>query len=83
MTRALSKAIMTRSRFKNVYLKDQDTTNLNNYKYHQNVYTNLLRKTKFDYFRNLNVKYLHDNEEFWKKSNLSFQIKILQVVILF
>ena len=52
MTKAVWKAIMTRSRLKNGYLKNQNTTNWNNYNY--NFCTNLLRKIKFDYFRNLN-----------------------------
>ena len=56
MTKALRKAIMTRSKLKNVYLKNQNTTNWNNFKYQRNFYTNLLRKAKFDYFRNLTVK---------------------------
>ena len=65
MTKALRKAVMTRSRLKNIYLKHQNTTNWNNYKYQLNFSTNLLRKTKFNYFRNLNVKDLSDNKKFW------------------
>ena len=45
MTKALRKAIMTRSRLKNAYLKNQNTTNWNIFKYQQ-FCTNLLRKTK-------------------------------------
>ena len=33
MTKALRKAIMTRSRLMKVYLKNQNTTNWNSYKY--------------------------------------------------
>ena len=40
---------MTRSRLKNVPLKNQYTNNWKNYKYQQKCFTNLLRKTKFDY----------------------------------
>ena len=40
---------MTRSRLKNVSLKNQYTNNWKNYKYQQKCFTNLLRKTKFDY----------------------------------
>ena len=44
MTQTLQKAIMTRSRLRNVYLKNQKTTNWNNYKHHQqNLRTNLLQ----------------------------------------
>ena len=67
---------MARSRL-NVYLKNQNTTNwikiqVLKYKICNNIKkpfcTNLLRKTKFDYFRNLNVKDLNDNKKFWKKN---------------
>ena len=44
---------MTRSRLKNVDLKNQNTTNWNNYNDQRSFCTNLLQKTKFDYFRNL------------------------------
>ena len=54
---------MTRSRLNNVYWKNQNTTNGNNYKYQRNFCTNLLRKAKFDYFHNLNVKDLKDNKK--------------------
>ena len=67
MTKAFRKAITTRSRLKNVYLKNQNTTNWNNYKYQRIFCTNLLQKTKFDYFRNFNVKDLNDNKKLWKK----------------
>ena len=64
MTQTLQKAIMARSRLKNVYLKNQKTTNWNNYKHHQqNFRTNLLRKTKFNCFCNLNIKDLSNNKK--------------------
>ena len=44
---------MTRSRLKNVDLKNQNTTNWNNYNDQRSFCTNILQKTKFDYFRNL------------------------------
>ena len=56
MTKALQKTIIARPILKNVYLKNKKTTNWNNYKYQRNFCTNLLRKTKFNYFRNLNVR---------------------------
>ena len=56
MTKALRKAIMTRSRLKNIYLKGQNEENWVNYKRQRNFCTNLLRKTKQKYFCNLNMK---------------------------
>ena len=67
MKKALRKAIMIRSRLKSIYLENQNTTNWNNYKSQSNFCTNLLRKTKRDYFRNLNIRELNDNKKFWKR----------------
>ena len=69
----LTISIMTRSRLNNGYLINQNTTNWNNYKYQRNFCNNLLRKTKFDYFRNLNVKDLNDNKNSGKNQNFLFR----------
>ena len=70
---------MTRSSLKNVYLKNQNTTNWNKYKYQRNFCTSLLLKTKSDYFRNLNVKDLNDNEKFREKIKPFFSEKGLTI----
>ena len=77
MTKALRKAIMTISRLKNAYLKTWNfkCKNWENYKKQRNFCTNLLKKTKSEYFRNLNIQDLNDKKKFWKKLNLSFRIK--------
>ena len=67
MTKALRKAIMTRSSFKNAYLKTRNSKNWGNCKKQRNFCANLLKKTKSEYFRNLNIKDLNDNKKFWKK----------------
>ena len=72
MTKAHRKAMMARSRLKNVYLKNQNTTNWNTYKYQRNFCTNLIRKMKFYYFGNLYVKSLNSKKKFWKKIRLFF-----------
>ena len=46
MTKALRKAIMTRSRLKNIYLENQNITSYNNYKYQRNFCTNLFQNKK-------------------------------------
>ena len=66
---------MTRSRLKNVYLKNQNAINWSNYKYQRSFCTNLLPKTKFDYFRNLNVKELNNNKNSGKKIKSFFSDK--------
>ena len=53
MTKALRKAIMTRSRLQNAYLKTRNSKNWENYKKQRNFCINLLKKTKSEYFRNL------------------------------
>ena len=56
-------------------MKNQNTTNWNNYKYQQNCYTYLLRKITYNYVRNPNVKNLNDNKKFWKKIKSFFTNK--------
>ena len=68
MTKALRKTIMTRSRLKNAYLKTRNSKNWENYKKQRNFCTDLLKKTKSEYFRNLNIKELNNNKKFWKKN---------------
>ena len=46
MTKALRKAIMTRSRLKNIYNKKRSYDNWDKYKKQKNFYVTLLRKTK-------------------------------------
>ena len=69
---------MTRSRLKNIYLKTRDNENWDKYKKQRNFCTNLLRKTKNDYFRCLNIKDLNDNKKFWKKVKPFFSDKSLE-----
>ena len=56
---------MIRSELKNKYLKSRSETNWNNYKFQRNFCVNLLRKTKKQYFTNLDIKILNDNKKFW------------------
>ena len=66
MSKALRKAIMHRSKLKNIYNKYRTEDNWANYKKQRNFCVNLLRKTKAEYFQKLNVKDLSDNRKFWK-----------------
>ena len=79
MTKALRKAIMTRSRLKNAYLKTRNSRTWESYMKQRNVSTNLLKKKrKSEYFRNLNIKDLDDNKTFWKKNKPFFSDKGLE-----
>ena len=66
MSKALRKAIMHRSKLKNIYNNYRTEDNWANYKKQRNFCVNLLRKTKTEYFQKLNVKDLSDNRKFWK-----------------
>ena len=66
MIKTLRKAIMHRSKSKNIYNKKRTYDNWPNYKNQRNFCVNLLRKTKRDYFQNLNIQNLSDNGKFWK-----------------
>ena len=69
---------MTKSRFKNAYLKTRNGKNWQNNKKQRNFCTNLLKKTKSEYFRNLNIKELNDSKKFWKKIKPLFSDKSLE-----
>ena len=66
MTKDLSKEMMTRSRLRNKYLKDKTEENRLLYTQQRNKCVSLLRKTKINYYGNLNVKNITDNKKFWK-----------------
>ena len=50
MAKALRKVIMIRSRLKNIYSKNQNTTNWNNYKYQQTVNLEKMNKILWESF---------------------------------
>ena len=52
---------MRRSKLKSIYNKNWTNDNWSNFKKQRNFCVNLLRKTKIDYFQNLNIRDLSDN----------------------
>ena len=66
MTKNLRKAIMHRSKFKNRFNKCRTYENWCNYETQQNYCVSLLRKTKQQYFKNLNLNDVTDNKTFWR-----------------
>ena len=66
MTKNLSKEIMTKSRLRNKYLKHKTEENRLLYTQQRNKCVFLLRKTKMNYYGNLNEKDITDNKKFWK-----------------
>ena len=66
MTKNLRKAIMHRSKYKNCFNKCRTHENWCNYKTQRNYCVSLLRKTKQQYFKNLNLNDVTDNKTFWR-----------------
>ena len=66
MNKLLSRAHMKRTRLRNCYLKKRSEQNRLSYVKQRNYCVSLLRKTKKDYYANLNVKDIVDNKQFWR-----------------
>ena len=75
MTKTLRKAIMQRSKLKTEYNVKRTIASWEKYKRQRNYCVNLLRKSKKNYFQNLNVKDLADNKKFWKSVKPYFSKK--------
>ena len=60
------KAIMTRSRLRNRFLRNRNEENRELFRKQRNKCVSLLPKSKKDYFKNLNEKNITDNKRFWK-----------------
>ena len=66
INKEFSKAIMLRSKLKNIFLKERtEESRQKNYK-PRNLCVTLLQKSKRDYLNNLNVKKARDSKIFWK-----------------
>ena len=70
ITKNLSKEIITRSRLRNKYLKHETEENRLLHTQQRNKCVSLLRKTKMNYYGNLNQKDITDNKNFWKTVKL-------------
>ena len=66
MSKLLSRAHMKKTRLRNCYLKKRCEQNRLSYVKQRYNYVSLLRKTKKDYYVNLNVKDVVDNKQFWR-----------------
>ena len=66
MIKTLRKAIMHRSRLKNMYIRKRNDKDWEVYKKQRNFCVDLLRKTKTRYFKNLKFKELPNYGKFWK-----------------
>ena len=65
-TKELSKAIMTRTKLRIIFLQNRSEKNRIRYTIQRIFCFSLLRKTKKRYYENLNEKSVVDNKLFWK-----------------
>ena len=66
MSKQLRKAIMARTRLLNKYRRNNSAGNLFAYKRQRNFCVKLLRKSKKNFYNNLNVKRITDHRKFWQ-----------------
>ena len=66
MNKNLFNAIKLRTKLMNIFLKNRTVENKGRYNKHRNLCVTLLRKSKREYFNNLNEKNVCDNKNFWK-----------------
>ena len=78
MNKNLQKAIMNRSSLLNRYREEETEATSTAYKRQRNFCVKLLRKTKKEFYNNLNVKYITENKLFWKTVKPSFTDKTLK-----
>ena len=57
---------MTRNRLRNIYIKNRSNNSKREYNKQRNYCISLLRKTKTNYYANLNEKDLTNNKQFWR-----------------
>ena len=77
MTKALRKAVILGTRWRNKYNQNRIAENWNNFRRQRNLCVKLFRTEKKRFYNNLDVKLITDNKKFWKtvKPLFSDQIK--------
>ena len=76
MTKDLNKAIMKRSKLRNTFLKEKSDSARKAYTSQRNLCVNLLRKTKKNYFANLDLNSITDSRKFWQTVKPLFSNKL-------
>ena len=75
MNKDLRKAIMCRSRLRNAFLKEKSYELRLKYYKQRNLCVSLLRKSKRNFFSNLDLKIVSNNRKFWKATKPLFSEK--------
>ena len=76
MTKDLNKAIMKWCKLRNTFLKEKSDSARKAYTSQRNLCVNLLRKTKKNYFANLDVNSITDSRKFWQTVKPLFSNKL-------
>ena len=76
INKSLSKAIMVRSRLRNKFLKLKTSELREAYNKQGNYCVTLLRKTKMNFYGNLNPNIIGENMKFWKHPKPFFSDKL-------
>ena len=77
MNKDIHKAIMTRTRLRNRFLKEPTPMNRLAYKKQTNHYVFIMRKNKKQYYGSLNVNRITDNKNFWRVVKPNFSNKVV------
>ena len=83
MKRILSKEIMKRCRLRNKFLRSKSEADKKHYVKQKSYCVSLLRRTKKEYYGNLDPKKVADNRMFGEQLNLSFPINPLKMKKIF
>ena len=81
MSKQLRKEIMARTRLLNKYWKDNSARNLFAYKRQRNFCVKLLRKSKKNFYNNLNVKRITDKRKFCQTIKPNCTDKTLKISV--
>ena len=76
MNKNLSKAIMLSTKLRNIFLKNRTEENISRYTKQRILFVSLLRKSKREYFNNLNEKNVSDNKKFRQWLSHYYQTKL-------
>ena len=79
VTKDVSKAIMLRTKLRNQFLKMKTLEARTKYNRQRNICVSLVKKAKRNYYKNLDLKDINDNKNFWATVKPLFSNKIKPV----
>ena len=76
VTKALRKAIMLRSRLRNIFLKEKSLESKKAYNKLRNICVKMVKKAKKEHYQNISLSEITDNKKFWKTVSPLFGNKV-------